>query len=123
MVLPENIEQFGQRQSQNQDQFELQPLGADLAQSWSSKTSLEEDDMISGCMDMIMIMWGYDMDMIIIMLGYDMDMIYDHVRIWALEPEVDHTRYPYGNEDIWDMNIDNLCIYIRGPGASIEHLK
>ena len=74
-VLPENIEQFGQRQCQNQDQFELQPLVADLAQSWSSKTSLEEDDMISGCMDMIMIMWGYDMDMIIIMLGYDMDMI------------------------------------------------
>ena len=39
-VLPENIEQFGLRQCQNQDQFELQPLVADLAQSWSSKTSL-----------------------------------------------------------------------------------
>ena len=68
VVLPENIEQFGLRQCRNQDQFELQPLGADLAQSWSSKTSLEKEDMISGCMDMII--WGYDM-------------IWWYTRIWA----------------------------------------
>ena len=40
---PESIEQSGRRQNQ-EFQFWLQPSGEDLVQSWSSMTSLQEQD-------------------------------------------------------------------------------
>ena len=40
---PESIEQSGRRQNQ-EFQFWLQPSGEDLVQSWSSTTSLQEQD-------------------------------------------------------------------------------